>query len=214
MSIVNTSTVPQVAIVSDNQHWKYKRAAAICQLFRLHYNGELTSDAISVKIAADLKKQGITLAANSVKTLISEYRRGGVKLPKCARKPRETNGSTAEWTLPVAGLNEQFFNQTEEPNQAVNDAMSEAMAEVNEANGIEQYTINQPEVTKGQLLFTILVSSLENTMNSEAYWVLFDMYCNYTIKSICPRKRKLIRDYVMLLLYPTEQLYNNRIRQE
>lgn len=89
-------TAPQIATVNDNVHYKIKRAKSICTLFRTYYNDTITADEIAGKIAKQLN-----MNAGTIKTLISDYRRQGVPIPKCTRKPRN---QSALIQLPVEEL--------------------------------------------------------------------------------------------------------------
>ena len=93
-------TAPQVATQADRNHWKNKRAFAICQLYRNYYNENRTIDDICQLIAKHSDQTG-GLSASSIKTAISGYRRAGVPIPKPTRKPR---GESELVTLAVEEL--------------------------------------------------------------------------------------------------------------
>jgi hypothetical protein len=90
------ASAPQVATTTDNRHYAIKRSIAICQLYKEWYNEVITIDELAKKIADKLQ-----LNDGTVKTLISQYRRMGVPLPKCNRKSRATSGEIA---LPIEEL--------------------------------------------------------------------------------------------------------------
>jgi transposase len=98
-------TAPQIAVVNDSTHYKIKRANVICRLYRQFYNETITMDVMAAKIASESK---LGLSANSIKTLLSEYRRHGWQAPKLARKPRTVNGATSEVNLSFDEINAQW----------------------------------------------------------------------------------------------------------
>ena len=79
------------------------RANLICRLYRQYYNESIHIDDLAAKIATESK---LGLKPNSIKSMLSKFRKGGWKAPKCARKPR--NSSTVETSLSFEELNAQW----------------------------------------------------------------------------------------------------------
>jgi hypothetical protein len=80
---MNISSIPQIAVTTDNLSRIIKRDMAIVRLVRQLHTDDITADDMSALIASELK-----MNANSVKTLICSLRREGIPLPTFARKPR------------------------------------------------------------------------------------------------------------------------------
>lgn len=73
-------------VVSEKQ----RRANLICRLYKQFYSETITIDAIAAKIAAESK---LGLKPNSIKSMLSTFRKGGWKAPKCTRAPRNSSTS-------------------------------------------------------------------------------------------------------------------------
>jgi len=81
-----------------------KRANLICRLYRQYYNETIHIDTLAEKIAAESK---LGLKPNSIKSMLSKFRKGGWQAPKCTRKSRNSS-EKAETALSFEELNAQW----------------------------------------------------------------------------------------------------------
>lgn len=69
---------------------KQRRANLICRLYKQFYSETITIDEIAAKIATESK---LGLKPTSIKSMLSVFRKGGWKAPKCTRAPRNSTTS-------------------------------------------------------------------------------------------------------------------------
>ena len=96
---METQTV-KIVVSAEQQ-----RANLICRLYRQYYNESIHIDTLAEKIAAESK---LGLKPNSIKSMLSKFRKGGWKAPKCTRKPRSSNSNNSQVELSFEELNAQW----------------------------------------------------------------------------------------------------------